>query len=98
MREVFEEIGNIKGVRIAMRDGQARGFGHVEFNDNASAVKACKLSGTDIDGRAIRVDIAQPKGSGSGRGGDRGGRGGRGGFGGGRGGGDRRGGSFQKRY
>jgi RNA recognition motif-containing protein len=29
-----------------MRDGKARGFGHVEFNDNESAKKACKLTGT----------------------------------------------------
>ena len=58
LREVFEKIGNIKAVRLAMRDGQARGFGHVEFNDNDSAKKACKLAGTELDGRAIRVDIA----------------------------------------
>jgi RNA recognition motif-containing protein len=61
LRAGFESIGNIKAVRIAMRDGQARGFGHVEFYDNESAKKACGLAGTYIDGRAIRVDIAEKK-------------------------------------
>ena len=37
LRAGFESIGNIKAVRIAMRDGQPRGFGHVEFYDNESA-------------------------------------------------------------
>jgi nucleolin len=35
LREVFEEIGGIKAVRLAMRDGQPRGFGHVEFEENS---------------------------------------------------------------
>lgn len=91
LRAGFESVGNIKAVRIAMRDGQPRGFGHVEFYDNESAKKACELAGTYVDGRPIRVDISEKRqndgGNRGGRGGFRGGdRGGRGGFGGGRGG------------
>lgn len=93
LRKIFEEVGGVKDVRLAIRDGQHRGFGHVEFEDSARAKKACELAGTELDGRAIRVDIAQQRNNdsrGGFRGGDRGGRGGdrggRGGFRGGRGG------------
>jgi nucleolin len=61
LRAGFESAGEIKAVRIAMRDGQPRGFGHVEFYDNAGAKKACELAGTYIDGRAIRVDISEKR-------------------------------------
>jgi nucleolin len=80
--------------------GEFRGFGHVEFEDVDAAKKAVAMSGTDVLGRAIRIDFAAPRappgeggrggGFGGGRGGGRGGGfgGGRGGgFGGGRGGG-----------
>uniref|UniRef100_A0A7S3HVP9 RRM domain-containing protein n=1 Tax=Favella ehrenbergii TaxID=182087 RepID=A0A7S3HVP9_9SPIT len=82
--DFFGQVGNVKGVRIAMgHDGRARGFCHVEFETPADAQKAMELQGQILDGRAVRLDISQPRGAGG-----RGGRGGRGGgFGGGRGGG-----------
>ena len=100
VRDFFSKVGNITSVRIAMgEDGRARGFCHVEFESPAVAKNALSLSGQDLDGRAVRLDLSggRKPGFGGGRGGfggDRGGRGGRGGFGGGRGGfgGDRRGG------
>lgn len=61
LRNGFESVGNIKAVRIAMRDGAPRGFGHVEFYDNESAKKACELAGSFIDGRPIRVDISEKR-------------------------------------
>ena len=98
IEEFFKECGTINGVRIAMNpeDGRPRGFAHVEFDSNASAVKAMALAGQEIDGRAIRLDLSvSRRGGGGGRGGGRGG-GDRGGRGGGRGFGDRggRGGGF----
>lgn len=77
---------------------QSRGFGHIDFVDNATAKKALAKVGEYIDGRAIKVDLSAPKktggfgggGFGGGSfGGNRGGNGGRGGFRGGRGGGGR---------
>lgn len=59
LRGAFESIGNINQVRIAMRDGQPRGFAHVEFFDENSAQEACKLAGTMVDGRPIRIDISE---------------------------------------
>ncbi|KZT13203.1 RNA-binding domain-containing protein [Laetiporus sulphureus 93-53] len=95
--EIFGEYGDVKSVRLPTdrETGKPKGFGYVEFLDIESAKKAFEGgSGTEIDGRAVRIDYSQPRdpnsgGRGGGRGGFGGGRGG-GGFGGGRGGfGDR---------
>ena len=83
LRGVFGECGEITRVRIATdrETGEPRGFGHLEFTEIAGATAACAMAGTDINGRAVRVDYAaaRPEGAGGGGGG--------GGFGGGRGGG-----------
>ncbi|CAD8122964.1 unnamed protein product [Paramecium sonneborni] len=80
---VFEDCGKIKEVRIAKdAEGKSRGFGYVEFFDNGSAQKGLSKTGTDVEGRAIRVDLANSsQRSGGGNRGDRGGFGNRGGFG-----------------
>ena len=64
---------------ISDRDsGRSRGFGFVTFNDDEAADKAvAALNGTELDGRTIRVDVAQAKER------NRGGGGGGGGYGGG---------------
>ena len=83
----FETIGEVTSARVVTdRDsGRSKGFGFVEFADEANNQKAVdQLNGKDLDGRAIAVSIARPKedrpqgGNGGGyRGGnDRGGNGG----------------------
>ena len=63
--------------------GRSRGFAFVEMGSDADAQSAIKaLDGTQIDGRAVKVNEAQEREQRSGGGG-----GGRGGFGGGGGGG-----------
>jgi len=43
-------------------DGRSRGFGFVTFDDDEAADKAvAALNGTELDGRTIRVDVAQAK-------------------------------------
>jgi RNA recognition motif-containing protein len=55
---------------------RSRGFGFVEFNDEAQANSAkAGLDGTELDGRRIRVDFAQDRQGGGGGGGGGGGRG-----------------------
>jgi nucleolin len=84
LRQIFESCGTIKEVRIAMdQDGRARGFAHIDFESPDSVQKAIQKSGTEVDGRTLRVDYASGKQGGGGGGF----RGGRGGYGGGRGGG-----------
>jgi nucleolin len=91
LREVFANCGDIKHVRFATdrETGEFKGFGHVQFYDENATVEAIKMHGTDVMGRAIRVDYAPPRpdnggsprggGGGFGGRGSPGGRGGRGG-------------------
>jgi len=80
LRDLFDGCGEITNVRVAKdQDGRPRGFAHIDFTDNDSAQSAIRKSGTEVDGRAIRVDFSNGPKSGGGRGGgDR-----RGGYGGG---------------
>ncbi len=63
---------------ISDRDtGRSRGFGFVTYETSADAQRAIQeMDGTELDGRAIRVDQAQEKQRGGGGGGGRGGGGG----------------------
>ena len=79
LRDAFSVHGEIsEAVVISYRDtGRSRGFGFVTFEDDDATDKAvAALNGTELDGRAIRVDVAQAKersGGGGGGGGNRGG-------------------------
>jgi RNA recognition motif-containing protein len=86
LRAVFEEDGRkVVEVKIVTdRDtGQPRGFAFVEMGSPSEADAAIKaLDGRDVDGRRLKVSIAQERtggggGGGRGGGGFRGGRGGR---------------------
>lgn len=86
LRELFSEHGEVTSASLVMdRDtGRPRGFGFVEFADDAQARAAIEaLNGQNVDGRDLTVNEAKPRES---RGGG-GGGGGRGGYGGGGGGG-----------
>jgi len=64
LREAFAVHGEIsEAVVISDRDtGRSRGFGFVTFEDDEAADKAiAALNGTELDGRTIRVDVAQEK-------------------------------------
>ena len=64
LREAFAPHGEIsEAVVITDRDtGRSRGFGFVTFEDDEAADQAvAALNGTELDGRTIRVDVAQAK-------------------------------------
>ena len=64
LRDAFAVHGEItEAVVISDRDtGRSRGFGFVTFEDDEAADKAvAALNGTELDGRTIRVDVAQAK-------------------------------------
>jgi RNA recognition motif-containing protein len=92
LRAAFEQDGRkVIDVKIITdRDtGQPRGFGFVELGSPAEAEAAiAALDGKPLDGRTLKVNIAQERPGGGGGGGGRGGGGGGGGRGG-RGGGGR---------
>ncbi|KXS20671.1 RNA-binding domain-containing protein [Gonapodya prolifera JEL478] len=78
LRQEFEGIGTILSVKLLTdkMTGKPKGLGFVDFSSPAEAAEAVsKLNGHEIDGRAIRVDIAQPRENNDTRGGARGGRG-----------------------
>lgn len=93
----FSAAGEVVSARI-VRDretNRSKGFGFVEMSSNDQAQKAVDdLNGQELDGRALRVDLAREEGRGGGGGGRPGGGGGGRGFGGGGGGGGRPGGGF----
>jgi len=64
LRQAFSPHGTIEeAIVISDRDsGRSRGFGFVTFEDDEAADKAvAALNGTELDGRTIRVDVAQAK-------------------------------------
>jgi len=91
LRDAFAQFGNIVEATIVKdkETGRPRGFGFVTF-DTADAANAAVagMNGRELDGRTLRVNLAQetkggPRtGGGAGRGGFGGGRGGFGGGGG----------------
>ncbi|MAE62616.1 MAG: RNA-binding protein [Planctomycetaceae bacterium] len=88
LRAEFEAHGAVEEVAIITdRDtGRPRGFAFVTMtNDDEARAAMEALNGTDLDGRSLNINEAQPKRGGGGGGG--GGGGYRGGGGGGRGGG-----------
>ena len=101
LRGLFEAHGAVEKVSLVTdrETGRSRGFAFVEMTDAGEAEKAiAALNGTELGGRALKINEAKPKtdrpGGGGGRGfGGGGGRGFGGGGGGGRsGGGGRKGG------
>jgi RNA recognition motif-containing protein len=97
LRAAFEQGGRkvVDCKIITDREtGQSRGFGFVEFGSAEEAQAAISaMDGQELDGRRLRVNLAQDRQPGGGGGGFRGGGGG-GGFGGGGGGGGFRPGGF----
>ena len=64
LREAFAPFGTVtEAAVITDRDsGRSRGFGFVTFEDDDAAEKArAALNNTELDGRTIRVDVAQEK-------------------------------------
>lgn len=79
--EAFGDHGEILSVRVPTdRDTQRpKGFAYVEFSSQDSATKAYEaMQGSELAGRALRLDYSQPRDNSGGGGGGRGGFGGRG--------------------
>lgn len=91
---MFGEKGSILGIRLPTEadTGRPKGIGYVQFSSVDEARQAhSDLTGTELQGRPLRLDFTTPRPSNGERGGGSGGRGRGGGFGS-RGGGGSRGG------
>lgn len=91
LQQTFGNFGTVTEAKLVIdrETGRSRGFAFVSMATEAEANAAIEqLNGTDLDGRALRVNIAEERRPGGGGGGGHRGGGGGGGFRGG-GGGDR---------
>ena len=64
LREMFSAFGEITSAELIKdrMSGQSKGFGFVEMPNNSEADTAIKtLNGKMNDGRALKVNQAQPK-------------------------------------
>jgi cold-inducible RNA-binding protein len=69
LREVFTQAGAVESAAVVKdRDtGQSRGFGFVEMESAEAAAEAVsKFNGQTVDGRTLKVEIANSKGAGGG--------------------------------
>lgn len=74
LRQMFTEFGDVTSATIISdrMTGRPKGFGFVEFADDAAADSAtAALNGKDMEGRAIVVNEARPQEDRGNRGGDR---------------------------
>ncbi len=64
LRAAFSQAGNVVSadVLIDRQTGRSRGFGFVEMGSDEDAKKAIAMwDGKDLEGRKLRVNVAQPK-------------------------------------
>lgn len=64
LRAFFETIGEVSSARVITdrESGRSKGFGFVEFANEADNQKAVdQLNGKELDGRTITVNLARPK-------------------------------------
>ena len=64
LKDLFAQAGSVTSATIIMdkMTGRSKGFGFVEFKDEANNQKAVdQLDGKELDGRAISVGLARPK-------------------------------------
>ncbi len=71
LKDAFSKFGTIEESKVITdrETGRSRGFGFITFADEESAEKALSLNGTELDGRELKVNIAQDKPRRDGRGG-----------------------------
>ena len=101
LRNLFEAHGAVEKVSLVTdrETGRSRGFAFVEMSDAGEAEKAiAALNGTELGGRALKINEAKPKTDRPGGGGRGFGGGGGRGFGGGGGGGRKGGGGGRDDY
>jgi len=63
IRELFAAFGAVQSVKLIndRETGRPRGFGFVEMDPSAAAAAIQALNGTDMGGRALRINEAQER-------------------------------------
>ena len=63
IRDLFGAYGEVQSVKLIndRETGRFRGFGFVEMNEAEAGEAIRALSGTELGGRALKVNLAQEK-------------------------------------
>lgn len=63
LREIFEAYGEVADARVISDrfTGRSKGFGFVEMDDEAATKAIEELNGSELQGRTIVVNEAQPR-------------------------------------
>ena len=63
IRNLFSTYGSVNSVNLVTdrETGRARGFGFVEMPAEAAAAAIQALEGTNLGGRSLRINEAQPR-------------------------------------
>jgi cold-inducible RNA-binding protein len=64
LEDLFKDFGAVTSAKVIIdrETNRSKGFGFVEFEDDAAAKAAVeKLNGTDLQGRSIVVNEARPQ-------------------------------------
>jgi RNA recognition motif-containing protein len=63
LRDLFSPYGDIASVRLVTdkETGRSRGFGFIEMAESGAASAIEALNGKDLEGRALRINEAQPR-------------------------------------
>lgn len=64
LKKLFSEVGTVVSVNLITdrHSGRSKGFAFVEMDSNADAKAAIeKLNSTDLDGRKLNVNVAEPR-------------------------------------
>jgi RNA recognition motif-containing protein len=71
LREMFSAYGDIQDIALIKdrETGRSKGFAFITFASQQAAEKALALNGKEVEGRALKVNMAQEKESRGGRGG-----------------------------
>ena len=65
LREMFSEFGTVDSIKLIIDkfSGQSKGFGFIQMSNNSEADQAIKaLNKTNVKGRDIKVNQAEPQG------------------------------------
>ena len=63
LNDMFAQYGNVISARVIedRMTGRSRGFGFVEMEDEGATQAINAMNGSEIQGRALKVNEAQPR-------------------------------------
>lgn len=62
LNDLFAQYGEVELAEVAMDNNRSKGFGFVTMVDEAASDAAiAALNGTELEGRMLKVEYAQPK-------------------------------------